>query len=94
MSRAVVTWTTGGEAAVESITADEIVLRSSAAAPPGARVEGTVRAPGDPTSVPIRVKVHACRREGASGFALRGRPIDLTREGRERVEAWVRGTTG
>jgi len=44
--------------------------------------------------VPIRVKVHACRREGASGFALRGRPIDLTREGRERVEAWVRGTTG
>jgi hypothetical protein len=77
-------WTTGGEARVVSIDAGAIVLRSSVPSPPGSRIEGTVT--GEPP-VRLRVKVHASKRQPEGDFLLQGRPIDMTRETRERLEA-------
>jgi hypothetical protein len=87
MSRAHLRWTSGGEARIVSIAANAIVLRSTVPAPPGSRLEGTVSGAGTATS--LRVKVHASRREGEGEFLLRGRPLDLTREVRERLAAMI-----
>jgi hypothetical protein len=87
MSSAHVHWTSGGEAQIVSIAADGIVLRSTVPAPPGSRLEGTVNGEGTATS--LRIKVHASRREGEGEFMLRGRPLDLTREVRERLAAMI-----
>ena len=91
-----VTWAKGGEAVVQSVATDAIVLRSTVPSPPGSRIEGTViAANGDKTgSMPLRVKVHACRREADAVFVLQGRPVDLTRGQRERLEGLVRGDGG
>jgi hypothetical protein len=89
-----VNWAKGGEAHIVSITADAIELRSTVPAPPGSRLEGTVggkgEASGQGAAMVLRVKVHASRREGEVDFVVRGRPLDLTREGRQRLEAMVR----
>ncbi len=92
MSRARVTWAKGGEARVVSIAADAIALRSTVPFPPGARIEGMVRADGDP--VTLRMKVHSSRRDGERDFLVQGRPIDLPREARERLERWIRVAEG
>jgi hypothetical protein len=83
-----VDWAKGGEARIVSIAANVIVLRSTVPAPPGSRIEGTVAGAG----LVLRVKVHASRREGheKEEFMLQGRPLDLTREARERLAAMVR----
>ena len=80
-------WATGGEARVVSIDADAIVLRSTVPSPPGSRIEGAVL--GDPPAR-VRVKVHASRRQPEGDFLLQGRPIDMTRETRERLEGLAR----
>jgi len=36
------------------------------------------------------VKVHGCRRQPEGDFRIAGRPIDLPREVRERIEAQTR----
>ena len=77
-------WTAGGEARVVAIGADAIALRSTVPAPPGSRIEGTLL--GDPP-VTLRIKVHASRRQADGEFVLHGRPLDLTRETRARLEA-------
>jgi hypothetical protein len=84
-------WSSGGEAHIVSIDADAIVLRSTVPSPPGSRVEGALSdgAPG-----PLRVKVHACKRAPEGDFLIEGRPIDLTREMRDRLEAIVRRASG
>jgi hypothetical protein len=79
-----VTWAKGGEARVVSIDAGAIVLRSTVPSPPGSRIEGTVH--GEPPAT-LRVKVHASRRQPEGDFVLEGRPLDLPRETRERIEA-------
>jgi hypothetical protein len=97
-----VTWAQGGEAGVVSIGADAVVLRSTVPSPPGSRIEGRVEGPADvPGAVDgggagraplsLRVKVHGCKRQGEGEFMIVGRPIDLSREARDRLEAWVRG---
>ncbi|MGA7121189.1 MAG: hypothetical protein WBY94_13880 [Polyangiaceae bacterium] len=86
-----VTWTKGGEARVVSIAADAITLRSSVPWPPGSRVEGVVQTDGKP--IVLRMKVHSSKREGDRDFILQGRPIDLARDARERLEGLV-GTVG
>ena len=83
-----VTWARGGEARVMSITADAIALRSTVPWPPGSRIEGTVQAEG--AAIVLRMKVHSSKRDGERDFMLQGRPIDLPREARERLETWVR----
>jgi hypothetical protein len=87
MSGTVVRWARGGEARVLSVGADSIVVRSTVPSPPGSRIEGTLE--GDPP-VPFRMKVHASRRRGEGDYVLEGRPLDLTRESRARLEAAVR----
>jgi hypothetical protein len=86
MSLAHVRWAKGGEARIVSITPDAIVLRSSVPCPPGSRVEGTL---GDAPPATLRLKVHASKRQPEGDFLLQGRPLDLTRETRERLDALV-----
>jgi hypothetical protein len=87
-----VIWAKGGQARVVSIASDAIVLRSTVPWPPGSRIEGTLEMEG--AAVALRVKVHSSRREGERDFVLQGRPIDLTRGARERLEAWVKAEQG
>jgi hypothetical protein len=84
-----VRWAAGGHARVESIATGAIVLRSTVPSPPGSRIEGTIEEPGPLAPIPLRVKVHACRKRGEGEFVLRGRPVDLTREQRDRLHALV-----
>lgn len=79
-----VTWTTGGEATVVSLGPKAIVVRSTVPSPPGSRLEGTL--PGEPPAM-LKVKVHGCKRQPEGDFEIEGRPIDMTRQVRERIEA-------
>ncbi len=76
-------WSRGGEARVVSIDAHAIVLRSTVPSPPGSRIEGSLA--GEPPAT-LRVKVHASKRQPDGDFVLEGRPLDLPRETRERLE--------
>lgn len=78
-----VSWAGGGQATVVSLGAKAIVLRSSVPSPPGSRLEGTLA--GEPPAT-LRVKVHGCRRQPEGDFEIEGRPIDMTRQVRERIE--------
>ena len=77
-------WAKGGEARVVSIAVDAIVLRSTVPSPPGSRIEGRLEG-GAPA--PVRVKVHASKRQPEGDFVIEGRLLDATREVRARVEA-------
>jgi hypothetical protein len=56
---------------------------STVSSPPGSRLEGSlVEAP----HATLRIKVHVCKRQEDGSFVLEGRPLDLTRELRERIE--------
>jgi hypothetical protein len=83
-----VAWAAGGQARVVSIDAGSIVLRSTTPSPPGSRIEGALA--GEPPAK-LRVKIHACRRQAEGDFVLEGRPLDMTREVRQRVEELVKG---
>jgi hypothetical protein len=80
---AMVAWARGGEGRVVSIAAQTIVVRSTVPSPPGSRIEGTLS--GEPPT-PLRMKVHASKRQREGDFVLEGRPIDMPRETRERLE--------
>jgi hypothetical protein len=82
---ALIRWARGGEARVVSLDAEgrSIVLQSTVPWPPGSRVQGTIE--GD--SALLRVKVHSSRKQATGQFVLEGRPLDLARETRERLEA-------
>jgi len=79
-----VCWVTGGEGRIVAAGTDSIVVRSTVPAPPGSRIEGAM-ANGD--AFTLRVKVHGCRRQPEGDFLIEGRPLDLTREHRERLAA-------
>jgi hypothetical protein len=80
-----VVWATGGgEARVVSLAPNAITLRSTVPWPPGSRVEGTVRGVG--ADFVLRMKVHSSRRGVPGEFVVEGRPLDLTREARLRLE--------
>ena len=82
-----VRWARGGEARIVSIDAQAIVLRSTVPSPPGSRIEGTVLGA---TPATLRVKVHASKKQPEGDFVLEGRPLDLPRELRERIDGLVR----
>ncbi|HEY4016172.1 MAG TPA: hypothetical protein VGM06_22710 [Polyangiaceae bacterium] len=86
-----VAWARGGEARIVSLSADAIALASTAPWPPGSRIEGTLTAeglaPAGGSPPVLRVKVHASRRTPEGDFLVEGRPIDLGRGLRERLEA-------
>jgi hypothetical protein len=83
-----VRWTGGGEARVVTIDAQAIVLRSTVPSPPGSRIEGTLV--GEPAAR-LRVKVHGSKKQPEGDFVLEGRPLDLPRETRERIERLTQG---
>jgi hypothetical protein len=83
-----VRWAKGGQARIVSVDTRAIVLISSVAVPPGSPIEGTLE--GDPPAV-LRVKVHASRKLPEGDYRIEGRPIDLSRDVRERLEALLRG---
>jgi len=78
-----VRWNGGGSATIEVVDVRTIVLRSTVPFPPGSRVEGILEGAGE---VPLRVKVHASKKQPDGEFRVEGRPLDLTREVRERLE--------
>jgi hypothetical protein len=84
---AVVRWANGGEARVLSLDASAISLKSTVPSPPGSRIEGTVDGAG---AAVLRVKVHSSKRLAEGEFLLQGRPLDLPRETRERIEEMLR----
>jgi hypothetical protein len=75
-------WEKGGDAWVERLDADAIVLRSSTPAPPGARLEARLCLD---SSVRVLVKSHGSKREPDGTFVLKGRLIDATRKLREQL---------
>jgi hypothetical protein len=75
-------WSGGGEATVELLRADAVRLRSTVPAPPGSRLEGALE--GAPPAT-LKVKVHSSKRQPEGDFLIEGRPIDLTREVRDRL---------
>jgi hypothetical protein len=77
-----VRWAKGGEARVESLSVDAIVLRSTVPSPPGSRIEGTLE--GAPPAT-VRVKIHGSKRQPEGDFLLEGRLLDATREVRARL---------
>lgn len=83
MSEPHVTWTSGGQAWIASLSAEAIELRSTVSWPPGSRVEGVLAGHGGA----VRIKVHACRRLLEGDFRIEGRPLDLTRHARAALEA-------
>ena len=85
------TWTGGGEALVVSLDAKAISLRSTVPSPPGSRLEG--RLAGEPPAT-VRIKVHGCKRQPGGDYQIEGRPIDFTRQVRERIEATFAPRTG
>jgi hypothetical protein len=82
-------WAKGGEARVVRVVADAVTLRSTIPSPPGSRIEGLLA--GDPPA-PLRVKVHASRRQADGDFILEGRLLDITRDLRARLEALATAT--
>ncbi len=84
-----VAWTGGGQGTVVSLAPKAVVVRSSVPSPPGSRLEGTLvaGAASGAGGGTLRVKVHGCRRQPEGDFLIEGRPIDLTREVREQIEA-------
>jgi len=76
-------WTHGGEAEVVSLSDHAVKLISSVPSPPGSRIEG---ASGE---VRLKVKIHASRKREDGRFDLEGRPIDMTREVREAINARI-----
>jgi hypothetical protein len=79
-------WEKGGFARLVSVGREAVALVSTVPSPPGSRISGTlVAAP----PAKVRVKVHACRTEPDGCFRLEGRPLDLTRDLRARLEALV-----
>jgi len=79
-------WSGGGEARVVAVDAATIVLRSTVPSPPGSRIEGTLL---ELPSGSVRVKVHSSKRQPEGDFLLQGRPLDLSRETRGRLEELV-----
>jgi hypothetical protein len=83
-----IAWANGGDARIVSASAGAVSLISSVPWPPGSRVSGTLL---DPPHVTVRIKVHASRLEAEGTFRIEGRPLDLSREVRERLETLVAG---
>jgi hypothetical protein len=88
MGEAKVVWAKGGHATVLALSLSTITLRSTVPSPPGSRIDGTLEAEGGGL---LRVKIHGSKRQDDGSFVLEGRPLDMTRELRERVERLIAG---
>jgi hypothetical protein len=88
-SKASVTWAKGGSAVILAMTPTTITLRSTVPSPPGSRIEGTFGEGEGGASGLVRVKIHGSRRQEDGSFVLEGRPLDMTKELRERIEGRI-----
>ena len=79
-------WLKGGEARVLELSASSVTLESTTPSPPGSRIDAVLVG----SDRPLRVKIHASRKESSGMFRLEGRPIDLSRELREELLAMLR----
>jgi len=75
---------TSFEARFEAWDGSELALVAPKAHPPGARLDGTI------DGLPLRLKVHRCRRRDGGAFVLVGRPVGLRRETRDALDALAR----
>jgi hypothetical protein len=78
-------WAHGGAAEVIALTKDAITVRSTVPSPPGSRIEGALEGGGGT----LKMKVHASKKQPDGAFLLEGRPLDMTREVRERVSSAI-----
>ncbi len=81
-------WAGGGEARFLSATADAVSLVSTVPWPPGSRPSGTLL---EAPLATVRIKVHSSRAEPGGTFRIEGRPLDLSREMRGRLDALAGG---
>lgn len=77
-------WTKGGTASFVAIDGEQVVLRSTTPAPPGARLEADLVV-GEPAKV--KVKSHGSKKEEDGSFTIKGRLVDANRGLRERLVA-------
>jgi hypothetical protein len=84
-SEAHLDWEKGGTARIVAVTKDAVTLRSSVPSPPGSRIDGVLRGTGEK----VRFKIHGSKKQAEGDFVLEGRPIDLPRELRAKLEALV-----
>jgi hypothetical protein len=77
-------WDKGGLARFVSASARTVTLVSNVPWPPGSRISGTLVV--EPRAT-IRIKIHGCHAQPDGTFRLEGRPLDLSRELRARLEA-------
>jgi hypothetical protein len=82
-------WAKGGTASLLTIDQDNVTLRSSIPAPPGARLDAALVA--DP-SVTMKIKMHGSKLQPDGSFTLRGRVLEATRALRERLVTLVAPT--
>lgn len=85
-----IAWVMGGEARLLAIRADAVTLESTTPAPPGARIEGALLGG---SGSKLCLKVHRARKDASGRFRIEGRPIGLTREGREELVRLLGGET-
>lgn len=69
-------WAAGGEAEVIETDGERAIVRSSRSAAPGTPLAATSDLP---SSSPLKLKVHGCRKEADGWFRIHGRWLDLTR---------------
>lgn len=69
-------WDVGGEAELVETDGERAVVRSSRAAAPGTPLSASSDLP---SSSPLKLKVHGCRKEADGWFRIHGRWLDLTR---------------
>jgi hypothetical protein len=77
-------WDRGGEAEIVTLREDATTLVSTTPSPPGSLIEVSV---ATEPATRLKVKVHASRRREDGRYDIEGRPIDMTREARERIAA-------
>ncbi len=75
-------WAKGGSAELVALTEHAATLRSTTPSPPGSRIDGVLVADA---SLKVRFKIHGSKRQDDGTFVLQGRPIDLSKEHRERL---------
>ncbi len=80
-------WAKGGTATFVSLDGEQVVLRSTTSAPPGARLEadlvaGLAEGEARPR---VKVKSHGSKKEEDGTFTLKGRLVDANRALRERL---------
>ena len=88
MTTVALKWEKGGDASIVKLAGEVIVVVSSTAAPPGARLQGTL---GD--GKVVRLKSHGSKKQDDGTFRIEGRTIDMARDLRLSLEQALTSAT-